>query len=204
MNPARLTPDGRFLAFDCTEEMPATNIYNQAYNVANRSLVPNDNNHAFDVFVRDLTTNTIELISVRQPALPSQTPAGSSAAPIFSVDTGGRFIAFASAADNWCPITPTSIAACLCMTCWAEPISWPAPTPTGSPTPTACHQTRASAAMAVMWCSPAAPPIWPRVTTSQPLLRRQDVFFRDLQTGTTTLVSVNASPSSGNTIPIHR
>jgi Tol biopolymer transport system component len=53
--------------------------------------------------VRDLTTNTIELISVRQPALPSQTPAGSSAAPIFSVDTGGRFIAFASAASSLVP-----------------------------------------------------------------------------------------------------
>jgi Tol biopolymer transport system component len=101
MNPARLTPDGRFLAFDCTE-IPATNIYNQPYTVAS-SLVPNDNNRAYDVFVRDLTTNTIELISVRQSALPSQTPSGASAAPIFSVDTGGRYIAFASAAASLVP-----------------------------------------------------------------------------------------------------
>ena len=74
MNPARLTPNGRYVAFDCTEEMPATNIYNQPYIVNNRSLVLNDNNCAYDVFVRDLTTNTIELISVRQPTLPSQSP----------------------------------------------------------------------------------------------------------------------------------
>ena len=105
MNPARLTPNGRYLAFDCTDEMPATNIYNQPYAVANRSLATNDNNHAYDVFVRDLTanTNTTELISVRQPALPSQTPAGSGAAAIFSTDTGGRYIAFASAADSLVP-----------------------------------------------------------------------------------------------------
>ncbi len=103
MNPARLTPDGRYVAFDCTGEMPATNVYNQPYAIANRSLMPGDNNRAFDVFLRDLTTNTTELVSVRQPALPSQTPGGSGAAPIFSVDTGGRFIAFASAANSLVP-----------------------------------------------------------------------------------------------------
>ena len=104
MNPARLTPNGRYVAFDCTEEMPATNIYNQPYIVNNRSLVLNDNNCAYDVFVRDLTTNTIELISVRQPTLPSQSPAGSGAAAIFSMDTGGRYIAFGSTADSLVPV----------------------------------------------------------------------------------------------------
>jgi Tol biopolymer transport system component len=105
MNPARLTPDGRYVAFDCTEETPVTNIYfyNVPFPVANRSLVPDDNNRACNMFLRDLTTNSTELISVRQPALPSQTPAGSGAAPIFSVDTGGRYIAFASAADSLVP-----------------------------------------------------------------------------------------------------
>ena len=103
LSAARLTPDGRFLAFDCTDEYPATNTYNQPSAFADRSLVPNDNNHACDVFVRDLTTNTIELISVRQPALPSQSPADSSPAMIFSVDTGGRYIAFASVSTSLVP-----------------------------------------------------------------------------------------------------
>jgi hypothetical protein len=165
LNPARLTPDGRYAAFDCTEEYPATNIYNQAYNFANRSLVPNDNNHAYDVFLRDLTTNTIELISVRQPALPSQTPAGSSRrADFFRGYRAAGTSPLPAPPTAWCPISPTSIAACLCMICWAERISWSASTPTGWPTPTACHRTQASAAMAVMWCSPAAPPIWQRLS----------------------------------------
>jgi Tol biopolymer transport system component len=103
MNPARLTPDGRYVAFDCTDEYPATNTYNQPSAFADRSLVPNDNNHACDVFVRDLTTNTIELISTRQPALPSQSPADSSPAMIISVDTGGRYVAFASASTSLVP-----------------------------------------------------------------------------------------------------
>ena len=103
MSPARLTPDGRFLAFDCSDEYPATNIYYQPPAFPDRSLVPNDNNGAFDVFVRDLTTNTIELVSVRQPALPSQSPSDSSPATIFSVDTGGRYVAFASASCSLVP-----------------------------------------------------------------------------------------------------
>ena len=100
LNPARLTPDGRFLAFECFDEYPATNIYNLSPAFPDRSLVLNDNNHAYDVFVRDLTTNTIELVSVRQPALPSQSPSDSSPAMIFSVDSGGRYVAFASASTS--------------------------------------------------------------------------------------------------------
>jgi Tol biopolymer transport system component len=50
--------------------------------------------------VRDLTTNTIELVSARQPALPSQSPGDSSPAMIFSVDSGGRYVAFASASTS--------------------------------------------------------------------------------------------------------
>ncbi len=100
LNPARLIPDGRFLAFDCSDEYPATNIDNQPPAFPDRSLVPNDNNRAYDVFVRDLTANTIELVSVRQPALPSQSPSDSSPAMIFSMDAAGRYIAFASASTS--------------------------------------------------------------------------------------------------------
>jgi hypothetical protein len=64
MNPARLTPDGRFLAFDCSDEYPATNIYNQPPAYADRSLVPGDNNGAFDVFLRDITNGVAVTPSV--------------------------------------------------------------------------------------------------------------------------------------------
>ncbi|HWY76192.1 MAG TPA: hypothetical protein VN281_11280, partial [Verrucomicrobiae bacterium] len=49
----RLTPDGGSVAFDCTDG----------------GLVTNDGNHDSDVFVRDLATGNLELISAVQPAL---------------------------------------------------------------------------------------------------------------------------------------
>jgi Tol biopolymer transport system component len=74
----RLTPDGRFLAFDGTDA----------------DLTANDNNRAADVFVADWVAGTNELISVRQPALPSQTPAGATLGPVYSVNSNGRYVAF--------------------------------------------------------------------------------------------------------------
>ncbi|MGO8930934.1 MAG: hypothetical protein ACLQU3_29100 [Limisphaerales bacterium] len=87
-----LTPDARWLAFDCTDA----------------DLVPDDNNQAYDVFVCDLSTGTFEMESVRQPSQPSQTPQRSSSDPPVAVSADGRFIAFASSA---CNLTPNSSSA---------------------------------------------------------------------------------------------
>jgi Tol biopolymer transport system component len=196
MNPARLTPDGRYVAFDCTEEMPATNVYNQPYAIANRSLVPNDNNHAYDVFVRDLTTNAIELISVRQPPLPSQTPAGSGAAAMFSVDTCGRFIAFASAANSLAPnytnlyrgvfvqdlLNGTNVLASADTNGFANAGGM-------SSDPSISGNGR----YAVFTSS--ASDLTPGDNKSITATAAQDVFLRDQQTGITTLISTNATGS---------
>ncbi len=197
LNPVRLTPDGRYAAFDCTEEYPATNIYNQAYNFAGRSLVPNDNNHAFDVFLRDLTTNTIELISVRQPALPSQTPAGSSAAAIFSVDTAGRYIAFASAADSLVPNFTNKYRAVFVHDLLggtnllvSADINGLANANGMSSDPSISGDGRY-----VVFTS-SATNLAAVVNSQKVQYGAQDVLVRDLQAGTTTLVSVNASPNS--------
>lgn len=64
------------------------------------SLVANDNNRALDVFVRDLVAGTNELISVCHPMLVSRTANGASSLSTFSASADGRFIAFASDADN--------------------------------------------------------------------------------------------------------
>lgn len=82
-----LTPDGRFVAFDAGDA----------------DLVPNDNNQASDVFVKDLTAGTNELISLRQPALPTQTSIGTTLSPVFSVSTDGRHIAFSGTGTGLLP-----------------------------------------------------------------------------------------------------
>lgn len=82
-----LTPDGRFLAFDCSDA----------------DLVANDNNHASDVFVRDWTKNTVELVSVRDAGLPSQTASGLTLGAQFAVSADGRYVTFTTTAG---PLPP--------------------------------------------------------------------------------------------------
>jgi Tol biopolymer transport system component len=71
-----------------------------AFHAGDGSLVPNDRNQDSDVFVRDLTTGTTEMISARHPALPSLTPNGLTTFGAASISGDGRYIAFVSDADN--------------------------------------------------------------------------------------------------------
>jgi hypothetical protein len=64
----------------------------------------NDNRRlAYDVFARDVAAGATDLISARQPALPSQTPDGISSLTAFSVSSNGQFVAFYSDADDIVP-----------------------------------------------------------------------------------------------------
>jgi Tol biopolymer transport system component len=83
----QITADGRFVVFECPDA----------------SLVPNDRNRDYDLFVRDVVGGTTELVSARQAILPSVTPNGPSSLSARSVSTDGRYVAFASEADNLVP-----------------------------------------------------------------------------------------------------
>jgi Tol biopolymer transport system component len=80
LNAPSFADGGRLVAFDSTDA----------------DLVPNDRNLAYDVFVRDLTTETTELISMHDPGLASQTPAGIGFDAQVAVSADGRYVAFAS------------------------------------------------------------------------------------------------------------
>lgn len=67
------------------------------------SLVANESNRALDVFVRDLVAGTNELISVAHPALAFATPNSFSLLSPFPASADGRYIAYASDADNIVP-----------------------------------------------------------------------------------------------------
>ena len=82
-----LSADGRFVAF----EYPDGN------------LVPNDDNHDYDIFVRDFVSEATELISVHHPALSSVAGNGPSLLSVSCISTNGRYMAFSSEADNLVP-----------------------------------------------------------------------------------------------------
>ncbi len=80
----QLSADGKLVAFEAPDG----------------SLVPNDRNHDVDVFIHDFAADTNELISAHDPALPSASPNGISGLTAFSSSTDGRWLVFASEAEN--------------------------------------------------------------------------------------------------------
>ncbi|HTI99408.1 MAG TPA: hypothetical protein VL527_11045 [Dongiaceae bacterium] len=72
-----------------------------AFDSAGPNIVAADANQAADVFVRSLTTNTVELISARDPDRPAQ--ALGAAGPDFAMSADGRYVAFASDVDGLVP-----------------------------------------------------------------------------------------------------
>ena len=71
-----------------------------AFGAGDGSIVPADRNRAYDVFARDLTTGSSELLSAHNPGLASFTPDGPSSISDFSASADARFIAFWSEADD--------------------------------------------------------------------------------------------------------
>ena len=80
----QMSADARFVVFECPDA----------------NLAPKDNNHDYDIFVRDVVGGTTELISARDAALPTATPNGNSLLSGYSVSADGSSVAFTSEADN--------------------------------------------------------------------------------------------------------
>jgi Tol biopolymer transport system component len=78
----------------------STNARVVAFDCRDTSIVSNDNNHAYDVVVRDLGAGTNELISAHAPGLVTAAPNAFSALSSLAISSNGQFVAFASAADN--------------------------------------------------------------------------------------------------------
>ena len=79
--------DGRFVAFESRDD----------------SLVTGDRNYGYDVFLRNLTSNTTELISSAAVGLPSATPLGLSSLVPGALSAEGRYVVFSSVAPNLVP-----------------------------------------------------------------------------------------------------
>ena len=180
-----LSADGRWLAFDCTDA----------------DLVPNDNNQAYDVFVCDLSTGALEMESVRQPLLPSQTPPGSSTEPMAAVNADGRFIAFASNARNLTPNSSTALQA-LYVRDQLAGTNLLASADTNGYAATGGWSTEPaiSADGRFVAFTSGATNLAPGDATSMPS-PRSNVFVRDMQLGTNYLVSVNVTGTGAGNQP---
>jgi Tol biopolymer transport system component len=147
----------------------------------------NDNRHlTYDVFARDVATGATGLISARHPALPSQTPDGISSLTSFSVSSNGQFVAFYSDADD---IVPNDTNGCrdvfvrdlVLGTNLLVSVNMNGVAGDGISTDPAISGNGRYVAF-----TSSADDLVPGDTN-----QAQDVFIRDLQAGTTTLVSVS-------------
>jgi hypothetical protein len=74
-----------------------------AFESVDARLVPRDPNRSLDVFVRNIGSNSTELVSVRAAHLPSNSPNAPNTLSLFSVNSDGRFIAFSTDSENILP-----------------------------------------------------------------------------------------------------
>jgi Tol biopolymer transport system component len=161
-----------------------------AFESLDTSLVANDRNHAYDVFVRDLVSHTIELISAHHPALPSSSPNGPSAVSILSASADGRWVALTSEADNLVLNDTNGF-----RDIFVRDLAF------GTNLVVSAGTNGIGADGIATEPAISANGRYVAFTSSADNLlagdtnRSQDVFVRDLQLGTTALVSVNAGGS---------
>ncbi len=166
----------------------SADVRSVAFEAADGNLVANDRNHDSDLFVRDLTTGGIELISAREPTLSAVTPNGPSLLATTSVSTNGHLVAFAGEADNLVPNDTNR-----CRDIFVRDLALG----TNLLISVATNGQSADA----LSSDPAISPDGRYVAFSSladnlvagDTNNAQDVFVRDLLAGTTTLVSVNTN-----------
>ena len=173
-----LSDDGRFIAFDAPDG----------------SLVPEDSNKSLDVFVRDVTGAETELVSRRDPALPSVAPNGPSTLSALSVSQEGSLVAFFSEADNLVPNDTNGYRDVFVRDRLADSTLLVSADMSGEAPGNGISTEPAISAGGryVAFTSGAT-----NLVTGD-LNRASDVFVRDLINGTTELVSANTSGLSGN------
>jgi Tol biopolymer transport system component len=173
-----LSADGRFVAFESSDD----------------NLVAGDRNQAFDVFVRDLVAARTELISACAPVLASQTPDGDSSLSDFSVSADGLRVAFWSEADNLVTNDLNGLRDVFVRDLAADETILVSISTNGSAGDGLSSEPALSADGRYVAFSSYADNLVLGDSNN-----KQDVFVRDLQTGITSLVSVNqAGTSSAN------
>jgi Tol biopolymer transport system component len=157
-----------------------------AFEGADGGTIPNDRNRCYDVFVRDCVAGRTELISAHHPGLPSRTPNGPSLLAANAVSSDGRWLAFANESDNLIANDTNQ-----CRDIFVRDLASGALALVSANTNGVCgngvssEPAISSDGRYVVFTS-NADDLVPGDTN-----RASDVFLRDVESGTTSLVSLN-------------
>jgi archaellum component FlaF (FlaF/FlaG flagellin family) len=167
-----ISANGRFVAFRSL----ATN------------LVPGDTNDSRDIFVRDLLTNTITLVSVS-----SNGDRANDSSSRCSISADGRFVAFDSDATNLVPGDTNNTTDIFVRDLSTNTTSRISISSTGNQGNEDFYTPFISADGRFVTFSSEASNLVPGDTNDS-----EDIFVRDLSTNTTTRVSVDSTGNQGN------
>jgi Tol biopolymer transport system component len=151
-------------------------------------LVANDANHACDVFVRNINASTNELISVRALAFPTASPNGASLLAASAASSNGRWVVFASEADNIVPNDTNGFRDIFARDQWGGSNQLVSVSTNGGSSDGLSFEPTISPDGGFVVFTSAAENLVAGDTNGV-----ADVFLRDLAAGTTTLVSANAA-----------
>ncbi|HVV70114.1 MAG TPA: hypothetical protein VHI52_01165, partial [Verrucomicrobiae bacterium] len=158
-----------------------------AFDSSDGSLVPNDRNRASDIFVRDVDTPFAELVSAHDPNLPTSTANGVSSLASTSVSGDGRYVAFASEADNLVPVDTNGCRDIFVKDLVSGKTALVSICTNGASGDATSSEPAISADGHYIAFTSSADNLIPGDTNHS-----MDVFLRDLQTETTRLVSYNS------------
>ena len=169
---ASISADGRFVVLD-----------SEASN-----LVPGDTNSSFDIFVRDLSTNTTTRLSVG-----STGNQGNSDSEFPSISANGRFVAFESDASNLVPGDTNARGDIFVRDLSTNTITRVSVDAAGNQGNNSSYNPSISADGRFVVFDSEASNLVPGDTNSS-----FDIFVRDLLTNTTTRLSVDSAGNQGN------
>ena len=183
-----LSDDGSVIAFESGDD----------------NIVPNDGNPDSDVFVRELAAGTAELVSVHDPSLPSVTPSGGiSGVTPYSLSANGRYIAYFSDAGNVIPNDTNGYRDVFVRDLMTGTDVLVSVNTNGVVGDSISTDPAISGNGRYVAFTSSANDLVANDTNNA-----QNVFVRDLQTGTTTLVSVSTDgvdPGNGDSFsPMHQ
>jgi Tol biopolymer transport system component len=146
-----------------------------------------DRNHYMDVLIYNLQSTTTELVSVQSPPITSQSPDGQSVlSSTAAVSLNGRYVAFASDADNLVANDTNGLRDVFVRDLISGTNILVSADTNGLPASGVSSEPSISSDGRYVVFSSSAPDLVPGDTNNS-----VDVFERDLQNGTTTLVSMN-------------